>query len=398
MSKSTATKSSTPLALCSKSLLPYLGRTALDPALAPFPEAKTWRSRSGARARAGTARRVLGTLALGLALVSASQPAQAAEPKIDASLKSATGFIMSQVKPKGEFGQPYPFTMTALSILALAACGHQPADPSPEGQAMRKGLDFVLQPENQTQDGYFGKAPNDNGRMYAHGITTLMLAEMAGMGVDDKQDALIRERLKLGIRLILRAQAMPKEPGFAGGWHYEPNAAGADMSVTCWQVMALRAAQNAGVEVPKEAIDKAVDYMKRMYKAVPRSNPPAGGFGYSSPGTGTSTTAEGLLAMQVCGRYEDQETIAAGNHLLREDINRASHLFYALYYYAQGMYQRGGKYADASKRIVPEILLPKQKSDGSFEGEDEGGGRVYTASMAILALAVKNHFLPIYQR
>ena len=63
-----------------------------------------------------------------------------------------------------------------------------------------------------------------------------------------------------------------------------------------------------------------------------------------------------------------------------------------------GVYQRGGKFAEASERIVPEILIPKQKPDGSFEGQDEGGGKVYTASMAVLALAVKNHFLPIYQR
>lgn len=345
-------------------------------------------------------RRVLGTFALGLSLVAATGPARAAEsnPKVDASLKSATGFILSQVKAKGEFGQQYPVTMTALGILGLAACGHQPTDPSPEGQAMRKGLDFVLLPANQTKDGYFGKAPGDNGRMYAHGIITLMLAEMAGMGVDDKQDALIRERLKLGIKLILRAQAMRKDPLNTGGWHYEPDMPSADMSVTCWQVMALRAAQNAGLDVPKEAIDKAVDYIKRLYMAVPNSNPPAGGFGYSAPGTTTSTTAEGLLAIQVCGRYEDKETVAAGHHLLKEDINKASHLFYTLYYYAQGMYQRGGKFADASKRIVPEILIPKQKPDGSFEGEDEGGGKVYTASMSVLALAVKNHFLPIYQR
>ena len=342
--------------------------------------------------------RVLGTLALSLALAAAAGPAQAADPKIDAALKSATGFILSQTKPKGEIGPPYPVTMTALSILAMAACGHQPTDSSPEGQAMRKGLDFVLQPENQTKEGYFGKAPNDNGRMYAHGIVTLMLAEMAGMGVDDKQDALIRERLQLGIRLILRAQAVRKDATTSGGWLYEPDSAGADMSVTCWQVMALRAAQNAGVDVPKEAIEKAVDYIKRMYLAVPNSNPPAGGFGYSAPATTTSTTAEGLLAIQVCGRYEDKETVAAGNHLLKEDINKATHLFYTLYYYAQGMYQRGGKFAAAAERIVPEILIPKQKPDGSFEGEDEGGGKVYTASMAVLALAVKNHFLPIYQR
>ena len=344
--------------------------------------------------------RVLGTLALSLALVSASRPAQAADPKIDASLKSASNFVLSQQKPKGEVGPQFPIAMTSLSVLALAASGHQPADPTPEGQAMRKAIDFILLPENQTKEGYFGKV--DNSRMYGHGITTLMLAEMAGMGVDDKQDALIREKLKLGVQLILRAQAMRKDPTSSGGWLYEPDSPGADLSVTCWQTMALRAAQNAGVDVPREAIDKVVGYMKRMYMAVPGSNPnspdAAGGFGYSAPATTTSTTAEGLLAMQVCGQYKEKETLAAGNHLLKEDINKASHYFYTMYYYAQGMYQLGGKYAEASKRIVPELLLPKQEALGSFAGEDEGGGKVYTTTMAMLALAVKNHFLPIYQR
>ena len=343
-------------------------------------------------------RRVLGTLAISLTLVSARGPARAADPKIDASLKSATRYLLSQQKPKGMVGDQFSMAMTSLSVLALAACGHQPADASPEGQAMRKGIDFILLPENQTKEGYFGRV--DNSRMYGHGITTLMLAEMAGMGVDDKQDALIREKCKLGVRLILRAQAMRKDPTSSGGWLYEPDSQGADMSVTCWQVMALRAAQNAGMEVPKEAIDNVVAYMKRMYQQVPGSTGPnaAGGFGYSSPSTGTSTTAEGLLAMQVCGQYEAKETIAAGNHLLKEDINKATHPFYTIYYYAQGMYQRGGKFAEASRRIVPEILLPKQKPEGAFEGEDEGAGKVYTTSMSVLALAVKNHFLPIYQR
>ncbi|MCE9610067.1 MAG: terpene cyclase/mutase family protein [Chthoniobacter sp.] len=342
-------------------------------------------------------RRAVGTLAAGLALFVGTIRAQA-DTVIDPKLKQSASFLLTQQKPGGEFGPPFPIAMTSLSIMALAACGHQPADPTPEGQAMRKGLDFILKPENQRKDGYFGSV--DNSRMYGHGITTLMLAEMAGMGADDKQDALIREKLKLGVQLILRAQSVRKDAMSTGGWHYEPDAASADLSVTCWQTMAMRAAQNAGVDVPKEAVDNVVGYMKRMSQKLPGPTGPEalGGFGYSSPGTATSTTSEGLLAMQVCGQYEAAETIAAGNHLLKSDINKAEHYFYTLYYYAQGMYQRGGKYAETSKRLVPELLLPKQKPDGSFEGQDEGGGKVYTTTMSVLALAVKNHFLPIYQR
>src|SRR5438132_437044 len=39
-------------------------------------------------------------------------------------------------------------TMTSLAILAFGAMGHQPGDPSPEGQAMKRALEFVLRPGN----------------------------------------------------------------------------------------------------------------------------------------------------------------------------------------------------------------------------------------------------------
>ena len=326
-----------------------------------------------------------------------------ADAKLDDALKLATGYLLSQQGPKGMIGQQFPMANTSLAVLALAACGHQPGDASAEGQAMRKGMDYVLLPENQTKEGYFGRV--DNSRMYGHGITTLMLAEMSGMGVDDKQDAMIRDKCKLGVELILRAQAMRKDPLSTGGWQYEPDSAGSDLSVTCWQTMALRAAQNAGIEVPRQAIDNVVGYMKRMYMPVGGKRGPniPGGFGYSGPATTTSTTAEGLLAMQVCGQYDAEETLAAANLLFQVDLKADKRwFFYTMYYYAQGMYQRGGKYAEAAERLVPEILLPLQQREGWWQCPDNDevgtGGKTYTTSLAVLALAVKNHFLPIYQR
>ena len=326
-----------------------------------------------------------------------------ADAKLDDALKLATSYLLSQQGPKGMVGQQFPMANTSLAVLALAACGHQPGDASAEGQAMRKGMDYVLLPENQTKEGYFGRV--DNSRMYGHGITTLMLAEMSGMGVDDKQDASIRDKCKLGVELILRAQAMRKDPLSTGGWQYEPDSAGSDLSVTCWQTMALRAAQNAGIEVPRQAIDNVVGYMKRMYMPVGGKRGPniPGGFGYAGPATTTSTTAEGLLAMQVCGQYDAEETLAAANLLFQVDLKADKRwFFYTMYYYAQGMYQRGGKYAEAAERLVPEILLPLQQREGWWQCPDNDevgtGGKTYTTSLAVLALAVKNHFLPIYQR
>ena len=344
---------------------------------------------------------ILTTLLFSLAapLVHAQDPQK---QRVDAALKKATDFLISQQQESGaiaEKGIRPDVTMTSLAILAMGALGHQPADPTPEGRAMKKGLEFVLKPGNQEPDGYFGKS--DGSRMYGHGIISLMLAEMLGMGADEKQDAAIRERCRKAIELILRSQRMPKNEHNRGGWRYTPDAADSDMSVTCWQVMALRAARNAGMDVPKESIDLAVRYIKSLYSSGERRGGP-GGFGYASKGTELSTTAEGLLALQVCGEYEAEETKGASERLLQKGLRSGDKWFYyTAYYMAQGMYQRGEKYATEGRRIIYDAVLPLQRSDGSWEGEggeERQGGKVYATSLAMLSLAVKNHFLPIYQR
>jgi len=337
----------------------------------------------------------------------AQAPAPAGLPdaqteRVNDSLKKAAIFLLSVQDPKTgaiAINGRSETTMTSLALLALSAMGHQPADPTPEGQAMKRALDFVLSPDRQEADGYFGKA--DRSRMYGHGITTLMLAEMLGMGADERQDALIREKCRKGLDLILRAQRVPKNDATRGGWRYTPDAADSDMSVTCWQTMALRAAKNAGMDVPKESIDLAVRYIKNLY-APGDGKTGTAGFGYSSRGRETSTTAEGLLALQVCGDYDSDEVKSASDRLLRTGIKLGDRwFFYTAYYYAQGMYQRGDKHAAEGKRVIAEVLLPIQNPDGSWQGrggEENDCGKVYATSLSVLALAVKNHFLPIYQR
>lgn len=299
--------------------------------------------------------------------------------------------------------------MTSLAIMSMASVGHEPGDKTPEGQALRKALTCVLEPRRQRKDGYLGG--EDGSRMYGHGITTLMLAEMLGMGVDEEMDKQIRARLKPALDLILRSQKLGKEQRFKGGWRYEPESRDADLSVSVWQVMALRSARNAGLDIPKEAIDQAADYIRRSY---PNYRPeqkgqalqPAG-FSYQPDGQGKyAMAAAGLLAMQVCGFYDDPTVRGSADWLLaNKPAWESEWVMYGTYYYAQGMYQRGGKHADEARKIVQSILLPRQAKDGeqagswdSHYGEERNAGRVYSTSMAILSLSVKHHYLPIYQR
>ncbi len=340
-----------------------------------------------------------------LLLVSASP-----EDKTDLAIRRAVSFLITQQDKEGAIQTSWTWgnrtAITALSVMAMAAVGHQPADDTPEGRCMKKALTFVLKPEHQDVDGYFGNA--DGSRMYGHGIVTLMLAELLGMGADTSQDKLITERCKAAIKLILNAQAMSKGGSDEGGWRYTPESYDSDLSASVWQVSALRAAKNAGIEVPKGAIDRAVEYIKGTYysprdaSGKPTDLKSACAYGVNGRAPVYSTAAAGLLAMQMCGKYEGLEVQASADWLLEWKLDPDGLWFYyGTYYYSQGMYQRGGKYANSAKKNAEEALLPRQNADGSWRAtqhREAEAGTVYCTSMGILALAVKYHFLPIYQR
>ena len=329
-------------------------------------------------------------------------PPDAQAKAVDEAVAAGVAYLMSRQNADGSISPDatHATALTAMAAMAMIGVGHQLTDPTPEGESLRKAVAFLLREDRQDNSGYFGQ--RDGSRMYGHGITTLLLGELLGMGVDEKQDEVIREKLQRAVDLILRAQRTPKygDGGYDGGWRYVPNSPDADLSITVWQVMALRSAHAAGIEVPSEAINAAVAYLKRSYSPASRAATPAGRFGYQ-PGRsfGYATTAAGLLAMQVCGRYDDPEVIGSANWLLAYRLDPTEvWFFYGTYYYAQGLYQRGGEAAQQARNRVESTLLSIQHEDGSFSGVGVAQERVYATSMALLSLSVRYHYLPIYQR
>ena len=393
-------------------------------------------SRSEANALSGSPSRSLlfrirrTSLLLAVALFSlASSPAdlrgQNAVPRkdaVDLAVNNGVAFLLTQQRPDGSFvdkrgRDQHHSVMTALALMAMASVGHLPSDQTVEGQSMRRAITFLVREDRQDQEGYFGR--KDGSRMYGHGIITLALSEMLGMGVSKSQDNLIRQRCVKAVELILRSQRVRKHSvKFQGGWRYTPTSGDADLSVTVWQTMALRSAKNAGMPVPKQAIDEAVKYLKLSYKSNrdASGNPTdmKSGFGYQ-PGRGPefATAAAGLLALQVCGEYEVPEVVGVTDWLLdlthatdtqgrpRRSVNYGTKwFFYGMYYYSQGMQKRGKAFAQRASQFTRGLLLPKQESDGAWisgDSQERSAGRIYSTSMAILCLSVKYHYLPIFQ-
>jgi hypothetical protein len=284
--------------------------------------------------------------------------------------------------------------ITALAVMAFLSAGHVPGE-GPYGETVENGIRWVLR--KQAPNGLI--ATNSSQEMYHHGIATLMLAEVAGMtgGELGKE---VRQKLEKAVAVILKAQRTRGDD--RGGWRYHvAEVDGADISVTGWQLLALRAAKNLGCDVPAENIDRAVEYLKRCQDSR------TGGFNYTAHGGGlrASCTGTAILGLEICGkdRHHTPEALRGGAFLI-QDRNLPSWsqewFFYSVYYGSQAAFQLGGNYWSVYRPRLHEVLLRNQNGSGYWEGRsaDARFGRSYCTAMAILALTVEYRYLPIYQR
>jgi len=283
--------------------------------------------------------------------------------------------------------------VTGLAVMAFLSAGHVPGEGR-FGTTVEKGIRWILR--IQRANGLI--ADDNNEEMYQHGIATLMLAEAVGMTDADLGEN-IRKAVVKAVRVILKAQR--PNGGGRGGWRYRVAGDDSDISVTGWQVMALRAARNLGCDVPVESIDRAVDYIKRCHDSG------SGGFRYQDHDSVTlGCTGTSILVLEICGKehHHCPEALRAGAYLLRsENLPHPGQkwFFYSVYYGSQAAFQLGGNYWTVYRPRLHDLLLRMQGSGGFWDGRSsdaQQGGRVYCTAMAILALTVEHRFLPIYQR
>src|SRR5262249_52098661 len=152
-----------------------------------------------------------------------------------------------------------------------------------------------------------------------------------------------------------------------GGWRYEPQPTGADISVTIMQVMALRSAKNAGLHVPDTTLKKAIGYIKSCY------NKQQGGFSYQRGGNapGFARTAAGMCVLFLSGEYKASEIPEAVRYL-KDHFNDRHHFYYGHYYASHAMHQVGGKEWDDWYDRIKTHLLNTQGTDGAWSRPDPG--------------------------
>jgi hypothetical protein len=273
--------------------------------------------------------------------------------------------------------------ISALAGMAWISSGSTPGR-GPYGREVARVTDYLL--DQMSESGFITvREAQSHGPMYEHGFAVLFLAEVYGMSPRDD----FREKLSRAVDLIVQTQ------NDEGGWRYQPRKADADLSVTVCQVMALRAARNAGFRVPNETIEKSVDYVKRCQNAD-------GGFRYvlADRTSAFPRSAAAVVALNSAGIYEGPVIDRALDYLdrfLPVDVPAAGdgYFLYGHYYASQAMYQAGGPRWERWYTAIRDTLLKRQQPDGSWP---DATGPEYGTAMATIVLQMPDSSVPIFQR
>ena len=241
-------------------------------------------------------------------------------------------------------------------------------------------------------------------------LSTLCLAEMYGMDPDPD----LEEKLRKAVDLIVKSQSP------AGGWRYTPAPTDQDLSVTVMQVVALRAANNAGVPVPQGDVRQGGAVRAVVRRCAGGDGKPVGGFGYQGPGN-RRRPAPAACSASSCWAITTIPTIApTWRSSTRSRCSGANDL-------QQNGKDRRGRPCSTSTISTTMRSRPSTRPAarsgttgtptsasccwstrtrtaagtcrrGRPRPSTRSGDKVYPTAMATLILNIYRHYLPAYQR
>lgn len=311
---------------------------------------------------------------------------------------------------------------SGYAVLCFLGAGYDHRMPSAFKSTVKGGIDWLL--SQQENDGVIGKGGREN---YHHAIAAMALAEAYAMTNDPR----LREPVQKAVDVIIARQNKDPEDGspYGGlGWDYGNATTRNDGSVAGWNVMALKSAAVAGIEV-SSAMKGSDNYLDRAWNAA---NPqgkaldPYSGksvFPYvwdtvtndvvvrNTHGGGNRELAcVGLVLAVFLGRKPGDlllETLA--NFVMAEQLPTSwPPNTYYLYYNTLGIFQAGGKRWEKWNGTVRDLLVNHQRKsndcfDGSWdwEGTQFSGhiyGRIFSTAYCCLSLEVYYRYMPIDAR
>lgn len=326
-------------------------------------------------------------LAIFLALMILGSSVRAAEAyrPVDVSIDRALAWLADQQREDGSFrhsdtnGTAY----TGLVLLAYLSCGHLPGR-SEYGGRVTRAIESLLA-VSARQEGYFG---TDGSRMYGHGIATLALSQAYGVCTEEATNLRIGNALVRAVAIIGEAQHSD------GSWNYERSPNAGDLSVSGWQALALRGAQQAHVPIDEAALARAAAFAWRCFDretAHFRYRP-----GDVRPARAMRASGLTLVTLLQPSRTGEQAGwhARASAHLAEAIPQHGRHYYYELFCVAQAT-----AVVDPRQNALPQlrsVLLGLQEKSGAFAKHSGHDGGVYATAFAVLALSADYRLLPVF--
>jgi hypothetical protein len=291
-------------------------------------------------------------------------------------------------------GQRNDTAATAFALLPFLGAGITPKSDGGWKDNHRKvveaGLTWLV--KHQAKSGDLG------GGMYAHGLGTITLCEAYALS----EDAAIKTAAQKAIDFIVAAQDPTKN-----GWRYTPRA-GADTSVTGWQVAALKSGQMAGLKVPRTTFAGAEKWLDSV------QTEDGSGYGYIDNKATPTMTAVGLLCRLYQGWSPRKAGLVKGVETLSKHVPGGEgevKSMYFNYYATQVMHHMGGdNWTNWNPRMRDKLVKAQDQGKdekhahqaGSWDPKDdtfgEQGGRIMQTSLSLLTLEVYYRHVPLYGR
>ena len=324
----------------------------------------------------------------------------ARDPKFKLAARKGLDWLVSEQHRSGywEANQSqYRVAMTALAGNAML-CEGSTTTRGRYAKSIALAVDYLI--DASQPNGLIGYK-HDFHYTYGHGFSMLFLSQIIGEEENSQRREKLREVLTKAVQFCGEAQTPD------GGWGYVSAKDGQnfDEGSTCvTQVQGLRACRNAGIPVPKEVVDRAVEYIRKCMNED-------GGVQYrlksenfrNSPSESRPPiTAAAIACLFSSGEYEN-ETASRLLKYCEKNIEGNSgnamlggHWHYTHFYYSQVQFRLGDEKWQKYFNTVGRQLLAQQTANGSWK---EGHiGPVYVTAINCTILLMDNGYLPIYQR
>jgi hypothetical protein len=298
---------------------------------------------------------------------------------------------------------------TGLALLAFLGAGHDHF-AGEYRDTVRRGLEFLISVQKLDGDLFLpaDDLSNSCGWLYSHGIAAIALCEAVGM----TGDPLVRPAAEKACGFI----AASRHPTL-GGWRYTPRS-DADLSVSGWMLVALRAGDLGGVRTDPAALDG----VRTLLAASATPGDPTR-YAYNARKADQRRTDLSVACMTAVGTLmrlhtgvdaDDPGIVAAGRVLAGVEpaygtASQNRRDAYLWYYASQALVHTGGPDWQRWYASLVDTLEPEQRTadvlGGSWDATGpipdrwgEYGGRVYVTALHLLALEVPWRHLPTSAR